>query len=67
VIELKIRNNLTFGHEFKFETEFELKFLEAKLLLNLGQIYWGFKLIWKDLINSPKLLFALTFQIVNLD
>jgi hypothetical protein len=62
VIELKIRNNLIFGHEFKFETEFELKFLEAKLLLNLG-----FKLIWKDLINSPKLLFALTFHIVNLD
>jgi hypothetical protein len=46
---------------FKFETEFELKFVEAKLLLNLGQIYWGFKMVWKNLINFPKFLFALTF------
>jgi hypothetical protein len=27
--------------KFKIETEFELKFLKEKLLLNLGQIYWG--------------------------
>jgi hypothetical protein len=40
--------------------------MEAKLLLNLGQIYWGFKLVWKNLINSPKFLFAFTLQIVNL-
>jgi hypothetical protein len=37
------------------------------MLLNMGQIYWEFKLVWKNLINSPKFLFALTFQIVNLD
>jgi hypothetical protein len=55
-----------FGNKFKFKIEFKLKFLEAKLFLNLGQIYWGSKLVWKNLINSPKLLFALTFQIVNL-
>jgi hypothetical protein len=36
---MNIRNNFPFGHKFKFETEVELKFLEAKLLLNLGQIY----------------------------
>jgi hypothetical protein len=67
MIEWKIRNNFTFGHKFKLETEFKLNFLEDKLLLNLGQIYWEFKLVWKNLINSPKFLFVLTFQIVNLD
>jgi hypothetical protein len=51
---------------FKFETEFELKIPEAKLLLNLIRIYWEFKLDWKNLKNSPKFLFALTFHIVNL-
>jgi hypothetical protein len=61
MIEWKIRN------KFKLETEFELKFLEAKLLLNLGQFFWESKLIWKNLINSAKFLFALTFQIENLD
>jgi hypothetical protein len=66
LIECKIRNNVPFGNKFKFKTEFELKFLEAKQLLNLGQIYWGSKLVWKNLINSPKFLFTLTFQIVNL-
>jgi arsenate reductase-like glutaredoxin family protein len=39
MIEWKIRNNFPFGNKFIFETEFKLKFLEAKLLLNLGQIY----------------------------
>jgi hypothetical protein len=67
MIDWMIWNNFPFGHKFKFETEFELKFLEAKLILNLGQIYWGFKLVWKNLINSSKFLFALAFQIVNLD
>jgi hypothetical protein len=33
----------------------------------LIRIYLWFKLVWKDLINSPKLLFALTFQNMNLD
>jgi hypothetical protein len=66
VIEWKMCNNFPFGHKFKFEIKLELKFLEAKILLNLGQIYWGFKLVWKKLINSPKFLFSLTFQIVNL-
>jgi hypothetical protein len=41
--------------------------MEGKLLLNLGQIYWGFKLVWENLINYSKFLFAWTFQIVNLD
>jgi hypothetical protein len=67
MIEWKIRNNFPFGNKFIFETEFKLKFLEAKLILNLSQIYWGFKLVWKNLINSPKFLLALNFQIVNLD
>jgi hypothetical protein len=40
--------------------------MEAELLLNLGQIYWRFKPIWKNLINSLKFLFAFTFQNVNL-
>jgi hypothetical protein len=61
------KEQLSIGQKFKFEIEFELKFLEAKLLLNLGQIYWEFKLVWKNLINSPKFLFALPFQIGNLD
>jgi hypothetical protein len=43
MIKWKIGNDIYFGNNFKCETEFELKFLEAKLLLNLGQIYWGFK------------------------
>jgi hypothetical protein len=41
--------------------------MEAELLLNLGQIYWRFKPIWKNLINSLKFLFAFTFQNANLD
>jgi hypothetical protein len=41
--------------------------MEAKLLLNLSQIYWRFKPIWKNLINSLKFLFGFTFQNVNLD
>jgi hypothetical protein len=44
-IEQKIGNNIPFGHKFKFESELELKILEAKLLLNLGQIYWGITLV----------------------
>jgi hypothetical protein len=67
MIEWKIRNNFPFRDKFKFDIEFELKFLEEKLLLNLGQIYWEFKPVWKNLLNSPKFLFILTFQIVNLD
>jgi hypothetical protein len=59
MIEWKIRNNVPFGHKFKFEIECELKFLEPKLLLNLGQIYWVFKLVWKNLINYPKILICL--------
>jgi hypothetical protein len=45
VIEWMIRNNFPFGSKFKFETKIKLKFLEVKLFLNLGQIYWGFKLV----------------------
>jgi hypothetical protein len=41
--------------------------MEEKLHLNFGQIYWGFKPVWKNLINSPKFLSTLTFRIVNLD
>jgi hypothetical protein len=41
LIESKIRNNFPFGNRFEFEAKFELKFLEPKLLLNLGQFYWG--------------------------
>jgi hypothetical protein len=67
MIEWKIRNNFTFGRKLKFETEFEIKILEVELLLNLGQIYWRFKLVWKNLTNSPKFIFALTFKILNLD
>jgi hypothetical protein len=52
---------------FKLQIRFKLKILEAKLLLNLGQIYWEFKLIWKSLTNFQNFLFELTFQIVNLD
>jgi hypothetical protein len=52
---------------FKLQIGFKLKILEAKLLLNLGQIYWEFKLIWKSLTNFQNFLFELTFQIVNLD
>jgi hypothetical protein len=59
-------NNFTFGAKFKFEIEFESKFLEAKLLLNFGQFYWGSKLVWKTLINSRKFLHVLTFPNVNL-
>jgi hypothetical protein len=36
------------------------------LLSNLGQIYWRFKHVWQNLINSLKFLFALTFQNMNL-
>jgi hypothetical protein len=45
LIEWEIRNSIPFGSKFKFDIEFELKFLEEKLPLNLGQIYWGFKLV----------------------
>jgi hypothetical protein len=38
MIEWKISNNFPFGNMFKFEKVFELKFVEEKLLLNLGQI-----------------------------
>jgi hypothetical protein len=36
LIDRKIRNNFPFGSKFKFQTKFELKFLEVKLLLNLN-------------------------------
>jgi hypothetical protein len=52
---------------FKFKTEFELKILQEKLLLNLIQIYWGSKLLWTNMANFPKFLSALVFHIVNLD
>jgi hypothetical protein len=59
-------NNFPFGNKLKFERKLELKILDAELLLNLSQIYWRFKLVWKNLINSLKFLFALTFRSVNL-
>jgi hypothetical protein len=67
MIEWKIRNNFSFRRKLQFELELKLKILEAKLLFNLGLIYWGFKLVWKNLANSPKFLFTLTFQNVDLD
>jgi hypothetical protein len=62
-----IGNNSPFRVMFKFETKFELKILEAELFLNLIQIYWGSKLVWKNLINSQKFLFTMIFQNMNLD
>jgi hypothetical protein len=41
LIDQKIGNIFPFGSKIKFETGFELKIQEAKLFLNLGQIYWG--------------------------
>jgi hypothetical protein len=67
LIELKIGNNFPFGSKSKFVKEFELKILESELLWNLGQIYWRFKCIWKNLINSLKFSFNLAFHNVNLD
>jgi hypothetical protein len=61
------KEQLSFRYKFKFKTGFKLKILELKLLLNLGQIYWESKLIWKNLTNFPNFLFGMTFQIVNLD
>jgi hypothetical protein len=54
MIEWKMRNNFTFWSKSKFETEYELNFLGAELLLKVAQIYWGFEPIWKNLINSLK-------------
>jgi hypothetical protein len=42
-------------------------FLESKVLLNLGQIYYWFQPVWQNLINSLTFLLVLTFQNVNLD
>jgi hypothetical protein len=67
LIEYKVRNNFPFRIKFKFEIEFELKILEAELFFNLIQIYWGSKLVWKNLVNSQKFLFTLIFQNMNLD
>jgi hypothetical protein len=53
--------------EFKLETEFELKVLEAEQFLNLIWIYLGSKLVWKILINFPKLTMAFLSQIMNMD
>jgi hypothetical protein len=50
-----MRNNFPFGIKFKFETKFEIKILETKLLLHLGQIYWGSKLFEKS-DKFPKIL-----------
>jgi hypothetical protein len=66
LIEWKVTNNFLFGRKFKFQTEFELKFLEAKLLVNLHWICLRFK-HWKNLVNSLKFLLALIFENVNLD
>jgi hypothetical protein len=62
-----LRNNFPFGIKFKFEIEFELKILKSELFLNLISIYWGSELVWKNLINSPKFLFAFLSQNMNLD
>jgi hypothetical protein len=43
------------------------KIILEKPLLNLIQIYLVFKLVLKNLINSPNFLFALTFHNMNLD
>jgi hypothetical protein len=61
LIEYKVRNNFPFRIKFKLEIEFELKILEAELFFNLIQIYWGSKLVWKNLVNSQKFLFTLIF------
>jgi hypothetical protein len=54
-----MRYNIRFGSKSQLETEFELKFMGAELLLKVGQIYWRFKPIWKNLINSLKFLICL--------
>jgi hypothetical protein len=66
-IQWKIMNKFPFGWKFKFKTEFELKFLEEKLLLNLNWIYWGSNMFETNLLNSLKFFFALAFQNMNLD
>jgi hypothetical protein len=66
-VDWKKRNNFASVSKLKFEMGFELKILEAKLLLNLRQIYFGSNWFGKIMVNSPKFLFALTFQNVNLD
>jgi hypothetical protein len=60
------REQLTFWKQVQMQNRIQIKILETELLLNLGQIYWRFKLVWKILTNSPKFLFNRTFQIVNL-
>jgi hypothetical protein len=58
---------LYFWKKVKIRNIIWIKNLGIKLLLNLSQIYLMFKHDWKNLINSIKFLFSLTFQNVNLD
>jgi hypothetical protein len=60
------KEQFSFWKQVQIRTKTRIKIPGIKLLLNLDQIYWEFKLVWKNLINSPKFLFALTFHIVNL-
>jgi hypothetical protein len=61
LIDQKIGNIIPFGSKIKFETGFELKIQEAKLFLNLGQIYWGSNWFGKNSGKFPKVLIFLTF------
>jgi hypothetical protein len=62
MIELYIMNNFPFGGMSKFETKFELENLEVKLLLNLGQIYWGVQTCLDKFDNFPKIAICLGLQ-----
>jgi hypothetical protein len=43
-----------------------IKILGNKLTLNLGRIYWGFKQLSKNLVNSPKFYLDFIFMNINL-
>jgi hypothetical protein len=67
LIESKIRNNFPFGDKFKFKIEFDLKVMEAKIAFEFGPNLFGVQTGLEKSDKFPKILFALNFQIVNLD
>jgi hypothetical protein len=52
---------------FWMQVQIRTKIPGKKTIFEFGPNLLGYKLVWKNLTNSPKFLFALPLQIVNLD
>jgi hypothetical protein len=64
---MKDTEQLFIWNQVKIRNKIEITIPGSKTTFEFGPNLLGFKPVWKNLTNSPKLLSTLAFQNVNLD